>query len=146
MKKKLKSTATEPVTIKVKKEKLTRTDLEKALEEKEKEMKGNFITLMITLIVILVFLFVAVTCMNLTRRRLEKELEFYKEDSLREGIIVMVTDTCVYVADEMTQKIIEVDIFDELIHTTIEVGDTAVYVVDYKYTDADLINIIKKGE
>ena len=146
MKKKLKSTATEPVTIKVKKEKLTRTDLEKALEEKEKEMKGNFITLMITLIVILVFLFVAVTCMNLTRRRLEKELEFYKEDSLREGIIVMVTDTCVYVADEITEKIIEVDIFDELIHTTIEVGDTAVYVVDYEYTDADLINIIKKGD
>ena len=125
---------------------MTKAQLEQELKNKEKEIKANFITSMITMLVILVFLFIAVVCMNLTRRRLEKELEFYKEDSLREGIIVMVTDTCVYVADEMTEKIIEVDIFDELIHTTIEVGDTAVYVVDYEYTDADLINIIKKGD
>ena len=126
--------------------KVTKAQLEQELKNKEKEIKANFITTMITMLVILVFLFIAVVCMNLTRRKLEKELEFYKEDSLREGIIVMVTDTCVYVADEMTEKIIEVDIFDELIHTTIEVGDTAVYVVDYEYTDADLINIIKKGD
>lgn len=77
---------------------------------------------------------------------LQKKLDFYENDSLREAPIIAVTDACVYVIDETTGKIIEVDIFDELIHTTIEVGDIAIYVIDYNYTDADLINIIKKED
>lgn len=65
---------------------------------------------------------------------------------IREGIILEVTDACVYVYDnyDNTGMLIEVDIFDELIHCDIEVGDTAVYVIDFEYTDADLLGIIKK--
>lgn len=76
--------------------------------------------------------------------QLKNELEFYKEESIREGQIIAVNDAVVYVIDTLKEKIIEVDIYPELIHTTIEVGDTAVYVVDYDYTDADLLGIIKK--
>lgn len=124
---------------------MKKAELEKELERKEKEIKSNFILSLALFIVIAVLSFIACICVISSKHKLEKELEFYKEESLREGIIVMVTDTCVYVADELTEKVIEVDIYDELIHTTIEVGDTAIYVVDYYYTDADLINIKKKG-
>ena len=77
--------------------------------------------------------------------QLNKKLEFYENESMREATIIAVTDCCVYVLDDFVNQVIEVDIFDELIHTTIEVGDTAIYVVDYYYTDADLIAIIKKN-
>ena len=75
---------------------------------------------------------------------LKNEVEFCQEESIREGQIVAVSDTVVYVIDTLKERVIEVDIYPELIHTTIEVGDTAVYVVDYDYTDADLLGIIKK--
>ena len=93
---------------------------------------------------ILLIAFVIIEALILHQNyELKKRLDFYENDSLREAPIIAVTDACVYVLDDATNKIIEVDIFDELIHTTIEVGDIAIYVIDYNYTDADLINIIK---
>ena len=50
------------------------------------------------------------------------------------------------VYDEEINKVIEVDLFDELIHTNIDVGDTIVYVVDCNYTDADFLNVINKED
>lgn len=47
------------------------------------------------------------------------------------------------VYDYDTEKVIEVDIYDELVHVRISVGDTIVYVVDSDYTDADFVNVIK---
>lgn len=78
------------------------------------------------------------------REQLKNELEFYQEESIREGQIIAVSDAVVYVIDTLKEKVIELDIYPELIHTTIEVGDIAVYGVNYDYTDADLLGIIKK--
>jgi predicted PurR-regulated permease PerM len=78
------------------------------------------------------------------REQLKNELEFYQEESIREGQIIAVSDAVVYVIDTLKEKVIEVDIYHELIHTTIEVGDIAVYGVNYDYTDAGLLGIIKK--
>lgn len=75
---------------------------------------------------------------------LEKQNNFYMNYSLREGEILEVYDSVVYVYDDILETVIEVDIFDELVHTKIEVGDFAIYSIDYEATDADLINIIKK--
>lgn len=80
--------------------------------------------------------------------KLEQEKKF---ETLREGLCVYVESnhtgykteyTYCLVYDESIDKIIEVDMFDELIHTNIAVGDTIVYVVDYNYTDADFVNVI----
>lgn len=79
---------------------------------------------------------------------LKEQLEFYEEESLREGPILYVNEegSTILVYDTLKEKVIEVDVYDETIHTTIEVGDTAIYVVDYNYTDADLITIIKRRD
>jgi len=110
-----------------------------------KKKTGNILQYIGLAILLIGFLLVEVFIFreNIT---LQKKLDFYENDSIREAPIIAVTDACVYVLDETTGKIIEVDIFDELIHTTIEVGDIAIYVIDYNYTDADLINIIKKED
>lgn len=75
---------------------------------------------------------------------LKEKLAFY-ENNLKEAVIIAVSDACVYVYDDYKEAVIEVDIFDEIIHTEIEVGDIAIYVVDYDYTDADLIAIEKNN-
>ena len=79
---------------------------------------------------------------------LKDHLEFYENDSLREGEILYVNEegSTILVYDTLKEKIIEVDVYDELIYTNIEVGDTAIYGVNYNYTDADLINIIKQDK
>lgn len=77
-------------------------------------------------------------------KKLQEKIEFYENESIREATILEVTDCCVYVFDDYINNFIFIDIFTELIHTKIEVGDTAIYVVDFSYTDADLIGIIKK--
>lgn len=77
-------------------------------------------------------------------KKLQEKIEFYENESMREATILEVTDCCVYVFDDYVNGFIEIDIFPELIHTKIEVGDTAIYVVDFGYTDADLIGIVKK--
>ena len=78
--------------------------------------------------------------------RLENDLEFYKECSLREAEILFVDNegSFVVVYDEYLESLIEIDVFPEVIHCTIEVGDTALYDIDMEATDADLLGIIKK--
>ena len=77
---------------------------------------------------------------------LENELEFYKDCSLREAEILFIDNEgdFVVVYDEYLEYFIEIDVFPEIIHCTIEVGDTALYVINMEATDADLLGIIKK--
>ena len=79
---------------------------------------------------------------------LEKKVEF---NQVKQGLCVYVEShktaykteyTYCLVYDEETDKVIEVDLYEELIHGDIRVGDTIVYVVDYDYTDADFLNVI----
>lgn len=88
---------------------------------------------------------------------LEKQLEIQQEfEPIKEGLCVYVEYPNAYtgdfpipdyllVYDYEIEQIIEVDIFDDTVHTRIEVGDTILYVVDYNYTDADFLNVIKGG-
>ena len=76
----------------------------------------------------------------------KERLEFYKEESVRFGEIVAVFDNTLYVVDTLKERVIEVDVYEELVHCDIEIGDYAVYRVDYDYTDADLLNVIKKED
>ena len=88
---------------------------------------------------------------------LEKQLEIQQEfEPIKEGLCVYVEYPNGYtgdfpipdyllVYDYETEKVIEVDIFSETVHTRIYVGDTILYVVDYDYTDADFLNVIKGG-
>lgn len=102
----------------------------------------------------IVLVFLLVLFLNNKYRKLRYQAEF---ESLREGVCVYVEYPNAYdaakgpvpdyllVYDYETEKVIEVDIYEELIHTRINVGDTIVYVVDYNYTDADFINVIKEN-
>ncbi len=69
---------------------------------------------------------------------------------IEEGEIVSVEDLetggVIYVLYEGGGKsaIIEVDVFPEIIYTSIEVGDTAIYCRDRNWTDADLLAIEKR--
>ena len=74
----------------------------------------------------------------------DKELEYYKEESIREGVIIYVNaqGNTVSVIDPHTDKVIEVDVFDDIVlPNNIRVGDIAIYVIDYEETDADLLGI-----
>lgn len=94
--------------------------------------------------IILFLIMIGTTFLFQENKKLQEKIEFYENESIREATILKVTDCCVYVFDDYVNGFIEIDIFPELIHTKIEVGDTAVYVVDFSYTDADLIGIVKK--
>lgn len=72
-------------------------------------------------------------------------------DIIEEGEIISTEDLesggVIYVLFEGDQRtpagIIEVDVFPEVIHTSIAVGDTAIYCRDENWTDADLLAICK---
>jgi hypothetical protein len=109
-------------------------------------MKGFVETLLYGLCVFSVVVFV---CLGvgfvIDKNQLEKEIERLKNyEPIHEAEIIGFNDAVVYVYDDELEHFIEVDIFHELIHCTIEVGDIAVYVVYYDGSDADLLNIIKK--
>jgi hypothetical protein len=81
-------------------------------------------------------------------KKLEQKAEF---SQVKEGLCVYVEShktaykteyTYCLVYDEETESVIEVDLYEELIHGDIRVGDTIVYVVDYDYTDVDFLNVI----
>ena len=77
----------------------------------------------------------------------DKEVNYYKEESIREGVIIYVNENgnTVDVIDPYTNKVIEVDVFDDIVlPKNIQVGDIAIYVVDYEETDADLLGIKRK--
>lgn len=110
------------------------------------------------LIVAIVFIFIlgiglAISIHTITN--LENQLKIQKEfEPIKEGLCVYVEYPNAYtgdfpipnyllVYDYETEKVIEVDIFDDTVHTRINVGDTILYVVDYNYTDVDFLNVIK---
>lgn len=115
------------------------------MDKEDNKFAIQAFVILVCLLVVMCIIFAA-NIGNLVKQReqLKNELEFYQEESIREGQIVSVSDTVVYVIDTLKEKVIEVDIYHELIHTAIEVGDIAVYVVNYDYTDADLLGVIKK--
>lgn len=130
---------------------MTSKDREKLIINKE-----NTWALVIAIIFIVIFgLGLAISIRTITD--LERELEIQKEfEPIKEGLCVYVEYPNAYtgdfpipnyllVYDYETEKVIEVDIFADTVHTRISVGDTILYVVDYDYTDADFLNVIKGG-
>lgn len=90
---------------------------------------------------------VAIVLLSMITIRKDRELEYYKEESIREGVIIYVNEqgNTVSVIDPYTDKVIEVDVFDDIVLPRhIYVGDIAIYVIDYEETDADLLGIKRK--
>ena len=90
---------------------------------------------------------VAIAILSMITIQKDKELEYYKEESIREGVIIYVNEdgNTVNVIDPYTSKVIEVDVFDDIVlPDRIQVGDIAIYIVDYEGTDADLLGIKRK--
>lgn len=79
------------------------------------------------------------------------ESKYSEYDIIEEGEIISTKDLessgVIYVLFEGDQRtpagIIEVDVFFDIIYTSIEVGDTAIYCRDENWTDADLLAICK---
>ena len=114
-----------------------------------------FIVCFIAVFVAFAFGYVKVEQTYKENRELKKKIDFYEEcEIVRYGVIIDISNLerggVIYVVDEYNStdtdvKIIEVDVFDdEVIYTTIEVGYIAVYTIDYDYTDADLIAVLKQ--
>lgn len=98
---------------------------------------------------LLALLMVGVFFISYKNKQLREEIHF---ESMKEGLCIYVEYeqdaygreyTYCLVYDYDKEKVIEVDLFEELIHTDIYVGDTILYVVDYNYTDADFVNVIR---
>ena len=108
-------------------------------------MKEKILTIVgyIVFVVVMVFILGSVVYITKENEILKKKLEF-AESNPKEATILAVVGSCVYVYDDYVEAFIEIDVFEEVIHTTIEVGDVAIYIVDYDYTDADLIAVIKR--
>ena len=119
-------------------------------KETKRILKGDIIFIVVVSIITIINL-VGLIFLNVKNQDLKKKAEF---GEVKEGLCVYVEYPNAYEAakgpipnyllvyDYETEKVIEVDIFDELIHTDIRVGDTIVYVVDFDYTDADFLNVI----
>lgn len=128
------------------------------MEEKEKEEKENFIIGIIFIIgVIVLFISLLITaisagCMKHKIDELTKRNEF---EYFREGLCVYVeyenaytgevpVPVTLWVIDYETEKVIEVDVYEELVHTRIYVGDIILYTISYDYIDADFINVVRE--
>lgn len=117
-------------------------------ENKENEDdKASIILLIIESLLALLLLF-GIMLLRTENDKLQKRLEF---EPIKEGLCVYVEYdhwqgcyTYCLVYDYETERVIEVDLYDELIHTTICAGDTIIYCVDYDYCDADFLNVIKE--
>ena len=117
--------------------------------KKNKENEDNKISIILLIIgaLIAILLLVGIMFMRAENENLQKRAEF---EPIKEGLCVHVEHDpqqgyiyCL-VYDYEIEQIIEVDLYDELIHTDICVGDTIVYCVDYDYYDADFLNVIKE--
>lgn len=110
-----------------------------------KENKDIVILIGIVLIpVILMSFFVSHIIISKENRDLKKQIEFYETSYIREAEVIQVEPDTVHVNDN-SLGIISLDINPDLIHTTIKVGDTAVYLIQYDCTSAELLTIIKRG-
>lgn len=104
-------------------------------------------------VIVCLFLFIMLTITTGEKAKLEAITRF---EPIKEGICVYVEYPNSYdgdvpvpdyllVYDYETDKIIEVDVFDEVVYVRINVGDTILYCVDYNYTDADFLNVVKQN-
>ena len=121
------------------------------MSKETKRISKGYIVFMVVVSIIAIANFVGLIFLNVKNQDLKKKAEF---GEVKEGLCVYIEYPNAYEAakgpipnyllvyDYETEKVIEVDMFDELIHTDIRVGDTIVYVVDFDYTDADFLNVI----
>lgn len=116
-------------------------------------MKKNKIDIILWIICVsmmCIFLF-GCAFMGTELGQLKKYAEF---ESIKEGLCVYVeypnsyqgvpVPDYILVYDYEIEKVIEIDMYDELVHTRIYVGDTILYCVDYYYTDADFLNVVRE--
>lgn len=114
--------------------------------KKTNEDKATIILMIIATLMALLLL-VGVIFVRAENDYLQKRVEF---EPVKEGLCIYVEHdpwqgyTYCLVYDYEVEQVIEVDLYDELIHTDICVGDTIVYCVDYDYCDADFLNVIKE--
>lgn len=110
-------------------------------------MRRKFIIPIVIEGILIIFISILLTFSLLKCKRLE---EF---NPLKQGVCVYVeysgtTTTCppVYclVYDEEIDKVIEIDLFHELVHGHFYQGDIIVYIANADYTDIDFINYISK--
>ena len=115
--------------------------------------RRNIIFLCILAWLLIIAIITLTTALIEENRKLNEITEF---EPIKEGICVYVEYPNSYtgdipipnyllVYDYETDKIIEVDVFDEVVYVRINVGDTILYCVDYNYTDADFLNVIKES-
>lgn len=117
--------------------------------EVKRKRKGRIVYSILYLMLIFTW-FVLTMILASQNRELKKQASF---EPVKQGLCVYVEYDINYynkreynyclVYDEYIDQIIEVDLFDEVIYCNINAGDTIVYVVDYDYTDADFLNVIK---
>ena len=122
------------------------------MENKNNKMSKGEICLYTIFVILLIALgFGFAITMNINRQ-IEQKLEF---ESIKEGLCIYVEYPNAYdgeipvpdyilVYDYEIEKVIEIDMYDELVHTRIYIGDTILYCVDYDYTDADFLNVIRE--
>lgn len=112
-------------------------------------MKNTKIDIIYSIICCLLslILFIGIIFVQNENDYLQKRVEF---EPIKEGLCIYVEhdpwqgyNYCL-VYDYEVEQVIEVDLYDELIHTDICVGDIIVYCVDYDYCDADFLNVIKE--
>lgn len=109
-------------------------------------------TLLCTIVIAVVFITVAVENERQRREISRQAAELDEAEIIEEGEIVSIDNleeggTIHVLYSDGSGKpvaVIEVDVFYELIHTSIEVGDTAVYVRGRHWEDADLLTVIKR--
>lgn len=122
------------------------------MENKDDKMSKGEICLYTIFVILLIALGFGFAITMSINRQLEQKLEF---NQVKEGLCIYVeymnvsingnpVPDYILVYDYDIDKVIEIDMFYELVHTQICVGDTIVYCVDYDYTDADFLNVIKE--
>lgn len=114
---------------------------------KENKEDSAIIIILIIATLIAVLTLIGVMFMQAKNEYLQKRAEF---EPIKEGLCIYIEYDSIQgynyclVYDYDTEKVIELDLYNELIHTDICVGDTILYCVDYDYYDADFLNVIKE--
>ena len=110
-----------------------------------KKIRGTSMLNIINLVLVIIWAILTAILIS-QKNDLKRKANF---EPVKQGLCVYVEQdrwydyTYCLVYDEYIDQIIEVDIFNDVVHTQIEVGDTIIYVVDYNYCDADFLNVIK---
>ena len=127
--------------------------MKKNKESKRKIRLARFDAIYYIVACLIAFLLlIGIIYVRVENDNLRKEVEF---NPVKEGLCVYVeymnisingipVPDYILVYDYDIDKVIEIDMFYELVHTQIRTGDTILYCVDYNYTDADFLNVIKE--